>query len=78
MRLSATRVRAIVRKELREYRHNRQLVVTMAVFPLIFIIFPAVQIFAQPASAAGALAHGQVLVYMLGIPALVPATLSRP
>jgi len=74
MRLSATRVRAIVRKELREYRHNRQLVVTMAVLPLIFIIFPAVQIFAQPASAACALAHGQVLVYMLGIPALVPAT----
>jgi ABC-2 type transport system ATP-binding protein len=29
---------------------------------------------AQPASAAGTLAHGQVLVYMLGIPALVPAT----
>ncbi|HYB47607.1 MAG TPA: ABC transporter permease subunit [Streptosporangiaceae bacterium] len=74
MRLSVTRVRAIARKELREYRHNRQLVVTMSVFPLVFIITPAVQIFTQPASAAGSLAHGQVLVYMLGIPALVPAT----
>jgi ABC-type transport system involved in multi-copper enzyme maturation permease subunit len=74
MRLSATRVRGIIRKELREYRHNRQLVVTMAVLPLVFIITPAVQIFTQPASAAGPLAHDQVLVYMLGIPAIVPAT----
>jgi hypothetical protein len=49
MRLSATRVRGIIRKELREYRHNRQLVVTMAVLPLVFIITPAVQIFTQPA-----------------------------
>jgi ABC-type transport system involved in multi-copper enzyme maturation permease subunit len=74
MRLSATRVRAIFRKELREYRRNRQLVVTMAVLPLVFIITPAVQIFTQPASAAGTLAHQQVLVYMLAIPAIVPAT----
>ena len=74
MRLSRTRIRAIVRKELRDYRRNRQLVLTMAVFPLIFIITPAVQIFTQPASAAGTLAHSQVLVYMLGIPAIVPAT----
>lgn len=74
MMLSATRVAAIVRKELQEYRRNRQLVVTMAVLPLIFIITPAVEIFAQPASAASTLAHDQFLVYMLGIPALVPAT----
>jgi ABC-type Na+ efflux pump permease subunit len=74
MRLSAARVRAISRKELREYRRNRQLVVTMAVLPLVFIITPAVQIFTQPASAAGTLAHEQVLVYMLAIPAIVPAT----
>jgi len=74
MKLSTTRVRAIVRKELREYRRNRQLVVTMAVLPLIFIIAPAVQIFTQPAAAASTLAHDHVLVYMLGIPALVRAT----
>jgi ABC-type Na+ efflux pump permease subunit len=74
MRLNATRVRAIFRKELREYRRNRQLVVTMAILPLVFIVTPAVQIFIQPASAAGTLAHEQVLVYMLSIPAIVPAT----
>jgi len=74
VRLSATRIRAISRKELREYRHNRQLIVTMAVLPLIFIITPAIQIFAQPTAAAGALAHQQILIYMLAIPAIVPAT----
>lgn len=46
----------------------------MAVFPLIFIITPAIQIFTQPASAAGALAQAHVLIYMLAIPAIVPAT----
>jgi ABC-type Na+ efflux pump permease subunit len=74
MRFSVTRVRAIFRKELREYRRNRQLVVTMAVLPMVFSISPAIQIFAQPASAAVALAHSHVLIYMLAIPAIVPAT----
>jgi ABC-type Na+ efflux pump permease subunit len=74
MRLNTTRIRAISRKELREYRHNRQLIVTMSVLPLIFILTPAIQIFAQPNSAAGALAHQQILVYMLSSPAIVPAT----
>lgn len=76
MSISTTRIRAIFRKELREYRRNRQIVVTMAVFPLLFSVYPAIEIFALPASAAGALAGKQPLVYMLGIPALVPATLA--
>ncbi len=33
MRMSTRRVRAIVRKELREYRRNRSVVVAMAIFP---------------------------------------------
>jgi hypothetical protein len=36
VRMSARRVRAIFRKELREYRRNRQIVVSMAVLPLLF------------------------------------------
>jgi len=74
--MNATRIRAIFRKELREYRRNRQIVVFMAVYPLIFTIYPVIQIFALPASAAGALAHKQPLIFMLAIPAIVPATLS--
>jgi ABC-type Na+ efflux pump permease subunit len=74
MSMSKVRVRAIFRKELREYRRNRSLVVgTMAIVPLLFIIQPLIDVFAQPASAAGALGHEDALLYLLGIPAIVPA-----
>jgi ABC-type Na+ efflux pump permease subunit len=74
--MSATRVRAILRKELREYRRNRAIVVTMAVVPLIFLIEPLVQIFNLPASSAGTLLHKHPLLYMLGIPAITPALIA--
>jgi hypothetical protein len=76
VRLSARRVRAILRKELRDYRRNRQIVVSMAVLPLVFSIYPAVELFALPASASGVLLHTQALVYMLAIPAIVPAVVA--
>jgi len=74
--MSRTRIRAIFLKEIRDYRRNRQIVVTMGVLPLFFSIYPAIEIFALPASTAGALASKQPLVYMLGIPALVPAAIA--
>jgi ABC-type transport system involved in multi-copper enzyme maturation permease subunit len=70
--ISARRVRAIVRKELREYRRNRSLIWSMAIFPLIFCIEPLVFVFRLPASASSQLTHEHVLLYLLGIPALVP------
>lgn len=70
--MSRTRIRGIFRKELREYRRNRQIVVTMAAFPLFFSIYPIVEIFSLPASAAGALGGKEPLIYMLGVPALAP------
>ena len=76
MRMSARRVRAIFRKELREYRRNRRIVVSMAVLPLLFSVYPSIEIFALPASASGVLLHRQPLVYMLAIPAIVPATVA--
>ena len=45
----------------------------MAVIPLLFILPPLIQIFALPPEAASALAGGNALLYMLGIPAVVPA-----
>jgi ABC-2 type transport system permease protein len=69
-------VRAIFRKELREYRHNGFIVWTMAIFPLIFLIQPLVVVFLLPASASNQLEHGHLLLYMLGIPALVPAAVA--
>ena len=76
MSLSVRRVRAIFRKELREYRRNRSLIVSMAIFPLIFTIQPLIAMLSLDASASGALAHEHVLLYMLGIPALVPVFLA--
>jgi ABC-type transport system involved in multi-copper enzyme maturation permease subunit len=74
--MNARRVRAIFRKELREYRRNRQIVVSMAVLPLLFSVYPFIQIFALPASESGALLNKEPLIYMLALPAIVPATVA--
>jgi ABC-type transport system involved in multi-copper enzyme maturation permease subunit len=76
MNVSARHVRAIVRKELREYRRNRPLLVTMTILPLIFLIQPSVAILVVQESSAATLAQGHALLYMLGIPVLVPAAIA--
>jgi ABC-type transport system involved in multi-copper enzyme maturation permease subunit len=68
--MSRRRITAIARKELREYRHNRNVIVTMAVIPVIFAIQPLVAVLGIAESTV--LAHEHVLLYMLGIPTLVP------
>ena len=45
----------------------------MAVVPLIFLIQPLVSVFALDRSASGALGNEHVLLYMLILPAIVPA-----
>jgi ABC-2 type transport system permease protein len=76
MSLSTRRVRAVFRKELREYRRNGAIVVAMAIFPLIVIIQPLIAILVVSAKASRALAHEEPLLYLLAVPALVPATLA--
>ena len=76
MSMSRRRIRAIFRKELREYRRNGFIIATMVILPLIFLIQPLVVVFALPASAAAGLSHEDLLLYMLGIPAIVPATVA--
>jgi ABC-type transport system involved in multi-copper enzyme maturation permease subunit len=76
MNISVRRVRAIFRKELREYRRNRSVLFAMAILPLIFVIQPLVSVFVVPESSADSLSHTHLLLYMLGIPVLVPATLA--
>jgi ABC-type transport system involved in multi-copper enzyme maturation permease subunit len=75
-RISGRRVRAIFRKELREYRRSRTVVTGMAILPLLFLVQPLVSVFALPASASSQLASRHELLYLLAIPALVPATLA--
>jgi ABC-type Na+ efflux pump permease subunit len=76
---SWTRVRAILVKELRDYRHNRFVIGTMAFLPLLFIALPIVQLLTVSASAASSKLDARVglsLLYLLLIPAIVPSTLS--
>jgi ABC-2 type transport system permease protein len=44
----------------------------MAILPLIFTIQPLIAVLSLAASSSGSLAHEHVLLYMLGIPSLVP------
>jgi len=74
--MSWTRIRAIFRKEVREYQRNRSIVLTMAVIPLVFVAGPLINIFALPSEAGQQLRFEHILVYMLGIPAIVPAVIA--
>jgi ABC-type transport system involved in multi-copper enzyme maturation permease subunit len=76
MSVSTRRVRAIYRKELREYRRKRSIVVGMAIIPLIFVIQPLIAVLALPASSSSTLRHEHPLLYLLGIPALVPVVVA--
>jgi ABC-type transport system involved in multi-copper enzyme maturation permease subunit len=70
------RVGAIFRKEIREIRRNRSLLLAMAVLPLVFLVQPLVAILGLSAGAAGALREEHVLLYLLGIPILVPTVIA--
>ena len=76
MSLSTRRVRAIVRKEVREYRRNGNIIYATAILPLIFLVQPVIQVFTLPSSASVTLHHEHSLLYMLAIPVLVPAALA--
>jgi ABC-type transport system involved in multi-copper enzyme maturation permease subunit len=74
--MSTRRVRAIVRKELREYRRHGSVVVATAIFPLIFLIQPLVVVFRTSGSSSATFGQLHLLLYMLAIPVLAPAVLA--
>jgi ABC-type transport system involved in multi-copper enzyme maturation permease subunit len=79
MSFSWTRVGAILRKELRDYRRNRFVIVTMTMVPVVFIIAPMIQLFVANATADTAHLNTRIglsMLYMLVIPAIVPSTLA--
>jgi ABC-2 type transport system permease protein len=76
---SWTRVGAIFRKEIRDYRHNRFVIMTMAMLPLIFIVVPTIEILTINATVSSSKLDtriGLALLYMLLIPALLPSALA--
>lgn len=75
MSLRWRRIRAITRKELREYRRRRSILLAIAIFPLIFLLQPLVVALVAPASSAATLSGQHLLLYMLAIPVLTPAVL---
>jgi ABC-type Na+ efflux pump permease subunit len=74
--MSRRRVAAIVRKELRDYRRNRYLLWTMALIPIVFLLQPLIYILGLPAAASVPLSHKHELLYLLGIPVLVPSVVA--
>jgi ABC-2 type transport system permease protein len=74
--MSPRRIRAIFIKELSEYRRNRQIFLTMALFPVVFSVLPTVEILNLPAAAARGISDRQPLLYLLAIPAIIPATVA--
>lgn len=79
MGLDGGRIWAVVRKELRDYQRKRSIVVTMFVFPILFLVEPIVTIFvATPTTTGAALQKSLILpiVYLLLTPTIMPSTLA--
>lgn len=77
--LSTARVRAVMTKELRDFRRNRFIATTMAVMPILFMVAPVITIFNLPADAPAAKLDAGVgvsVLYLTLMPALVPAVVS--
>jgi ABC-2 type transport system permease protein len=74
--MSRTRVLAIVRKEFREYWRNRYILWTMALIPAVFLAQPLIYVLNLPSAVSIPISHRYELLYMLGIPVLVPSLLA--
>ncbi len=70
---------AVVKKELRDYRRKRSIVVTMVILPFMFLIEPVVAIFIVPGPTGVANARNYVIlpiIYLLLIPSIMPSTVA--
>jgi ABC-type Na+ efflux pump permease subunit len=77
--LDGTRIQAVVRKELRDYRRRRSIVVTMSVLPCIFLLNPVLTIFLTSATTASHALDQTVrlsLIFFLIIPVIMPSALA--
>jgi ABC-type transport system involved in multi-copper enzyme maturation permease subunit len=77
--MSWARVRALIAKEVRDYRHNRNVVLSMAILPLVAVVFPVLSLASLPASAPLGLVHkvvdGATLEFLL-VPTVIPSVLA--
>jgi ABC-type Na+ efflux pump permease subunit len=76
MTFNLRRVGAVMRKELRDFRRNRFIIVTMAFLPLVFIIIPTADLFRAAAPAVLRAQVGVSLLLLLVAPVIMPATVA--
>ncbi len=77
--MSVRRVLAVVRKEVREFRRNRFVIVTMGALPVVFLITPMITIFRIPESATGTQVKagvGVISLLMLIVPLVIPPVIA--
>ena len=77
--MNLQRIRSVVGKEVREFRRNRFVIVTMALLPLVFLITPMITIFKVPDSATGPqvkAAVGVISLLMLIVPIVLPPVIA--
>jgi ABC-type Na+ efflux pump permease subunit len=70
------RVMAVVRKELRDYRRKRSIVVGMLILPAIFLIEPLLAVFLGAPDPVGDPSYRGPLLLLLLIPVITPSTLA--
>jgi len=79
MRSNATRLGAVIRKELTEFRRNRFIMSTMGLLSVIYLVAPTAEILAAKASAPSAQLHNRIglsLLFLLMIPVFLPSTIA--
>lgn len=77
--MSWRRVGAVVRREMRDYRRNRFVVVTMSVLPVVFLITPMITLFRIPDSSSGPAvraAVGVISLLLLIVPVVMPPVIA--
>ena len=77
--MSLARVASVTRKEARDYRRNRFVIVTMAIMPIVFSITPMVTLFLVPDSATvDEVKHavGLMSLFLLIVPLVIPPVIS--
>ena len=77
--MSRLRIRSVVLKELRDFRRNRFIIITMGAMPLIFLVSPLVTVFHVPASATISLVQRQVgatSLLLLVVPVVIPPVIA--
>ncbi len=76
MGLDIKRIRAVVHKELRDYRRKWSIVVAMVILPAIFVIQPTLSVFLGSPTTSSDTYYSLPLLLLLLIPVITPSTLA--